>query len=298
MGGYYQDYFRAEVRAVQRLTPHMLRVVLGGLDLSRFRSSGAGDERLIVVFPPSGASEPPPPVRMPDGTLDYPDRTACPPMRSYTVRAWDPVAGQMTIDFVLHPGGVAAPWAIRARPGHVVYVTEAGGWYAPPVDAQWQVLLADLTGLPALGRIVEETPAPLPTVAIAEVPETADRQNSLANWGADVRWLTGTGNGLGPSRLLTALRELDLPTGPGYVWFAGEAGESRSVRRYLRHQLGWTNEHFTSLGYWRIKQEEWLSRYERIGDRLEAIYSSALADGRSEGDALDVYENALEKAGL
>ena len=94
MGGYYQDYFRAEVRATERLTPHMLRVVLGGSDLRRFRSSGAGDERLIVVFPPSGAAEPPPPVRMPDGTLDYPDRAACPPMRSYTVRAWDPVAAR------------------------------------------------------------------------------------------------------------------------------------------------------------------------------------------------------------
>ena len=298
MGGYYQDYFRAEVRSVERLTPHMLRVVLEGTDLRRFRSSGTGDERLIVVFPPSGAAEPPPPVRMPDGTLDYPDRTACPPMRSYTVRAWDPIAGQMTIDFVLHPGGVAAPWAICARPGDVVYVTEASGWYAPPTGARWQVLLADLTGLPALGRIVEESAAALPTVAIAEVIETTDRQTSLSNSGADVRWLHGTGNGLMPSRLLTALRELDLPTGLGYVWFAGEAGESRGVRKYLRHQLGWSNEQFTSLGYWRIKQEEWLSRYGRIGDRLEAIYSSALAAGRSEGDALDIYDDALEKAGL
>lgn len=298
MGGYYQDYFRAEVRATERLTPHMLRVVLGGPDLARFRTSGAGDERLIVVFPPPGAAEPPPPVRMSDGTLDYPDRNACPPMRSYSVRAWDPVASQMTIDFVLHPGGVAAPWAIRARRGDVVYVTEASGWYAPPSGAQWQVLLADMTGLPALGRIVEESPATVRTLAIAEVIEPADRQSFGASSYADVRWLHGTGNGLEPSRLLTTLRDLQLPSGPGYVWFAGEAAESRGVRKYLRHQLGWTAEQFTSLGYWRIKQEEWLSRYERIGDRLEAIYSAALASGRSEGDALDVYDDALEKAGL
>ena len=129
----------------------MLRVVLGGPDLGRFRSSGAGDERLLVVFPPAGSFVPPAPVRLADGTLDYPDRATCPPMRSYTVRGWDPAAAEMTLDFVLHPGGVAAPWAIRAQPGDVVYVTEATGWYAPPAGARWQVLLADLTGLPALG---------------------------------------------------------------------------------------------------------------------------------------------------
>ena len=48
----------------------------------------------MVVFPPPGAAEPPPPVRMPDGTLDYPDRATCPPMRSYTVRDWEPVAAR------------------------------------------------------------------------------------------------------------------------------------------------------------------------------------------------------------
>ena len=39
---YYQDYYRAEVLAAERLTPHMLRVVFGGGDLDRFRSSGVG----------------------------------------------------------------------------------------------------------------------------------------------------------------------------------------------------------------------------------------------------------------
>ena len=110
--------------------------------------------------------------------------------------------------------------------------------------------------------------------------------------------MTGTGNGLGPSRLLAALRDLELPSGPGYVWFAGEASESRGVRKYLRFERGWTADHYTILGYWRIKQEEWLARYDGIGDRLEAIYAAALAAGRSEGDALDLYDDALEKVGL
>ena len=298
MAAYYQDYFRAEVRTVQRLTPHMLRIVFGGGDLHRFRSSEVGDERLIVVFPPAGRTEPPEPVRMPDGTLDYPDRETCPPMRSYTVRGWDADASELAIDFVVHDGGVASPWALAAEPGSTVYLTVADGWYGPPPEAQWQILLADMTGLPALGRILEDAPRRLPTIAVAELIEDADRQPLEAPAGSEVRWISGSGNGYGPSRLLEALRRLTLPDGPGYVWYAGEASESRAVRKYLRQELGWGNDRFTILGYWRLKQEEWLQRYERVADQLEAVYTDAVSEGRSEDHALDVYDRELEKVGL
>ena len=235
---------------------------------------------------------------MPDGTLDYPDRDTCPPMRSYTVRSWNAETAEMAIDFVVHDGGVAAPWAQAARPGDVIYVTVASGWYAPPAEARWQVLLSDLTGLPALGRILEDAPRRLPTIAVAEVIEEADRQSLRVPAGSEVRWVVGSGNGHGPSRLLNALRRLELPEGPGYVWYAGEAAESRAVRKYLRHNLGWTNDEFTILGYWRVKQEEWLRRYEEVAEQLETSYAAAVADGRSEGDALEIYDDALEKAGL
>jgi NADPH-dependent ferric siderophore reductase len=295
---YYQDYFRAEVRGTRRLTPNMVRVTFGGGDLHRFTSSDAGDERLIVVFPPAGASEPPPPVTMPDGTLDYPDRATCPPMRSYTVRSWDPDAHEMVIDFVAHDGGVASPWALGAMPGSVVYLTVAAGWYAPPAEARWQVLLADMTGLPALGRIVEDAGHGLPTIAVAEVIESADRQELELPAGCRVHWIVGSGNGRGPSRLMNALRRLELPEGPGYVWYAGEAAESRAVRKFLRQDLGWSNDAFTILGYWRVKQEEWLRRYEEVAEQLETVYTEAVSHGKSEGDALEIYDTALEKAGL
>lgn len=296
--GYYQDYFRAEVRAVTRLSPNLVRIVFGGGDLHRFRSSDVADERLIVVFPQPGAEDPPPPVRMPDGSLDYPDRTTCPPMRSYTIRSWDPVAAEMVIDFVVHDGGVAAPWALQARKGGVVYVTVAAGWYGPQADAHWQVLLADLTGLPALARIVEDVQPRLPTIAIAEVLDDADRRYLPTPSDTRLHWLTGSGNGRGPSRLLSTLRTLELPAGPGYLWYAGEAAESRAVRKFARHEWGWSADQFTILGYWRVKQETWLRRYESVADRLEGVYTSAVASGTAKDDALDLYDDALEKAGL
>jgi NADPH-dependent ferric siderophore reductase len=158
--------------------------------------------------------------------------------------------------------------------------------------------MADMTALPALGRILEELPAGQRAVVLAEVTEPSDTQPLDSPADATCTWLPGTGNGQGPSRLLEALRQVELPEGPGYLWFAGEAAESRAVRKYVRRELGWPTERFTIIGYWRLDKERWLARYEQVGESLEKVYESAVASGLSEGDALEAYEEALEKAGL
>ena len=50
----HEDYYRAEVIEVRRLTPNMVRVRFGGEDLRRFTSSGYADERICVFFPRRG----------------------------------------------------------------------------------------------------------------------------------------------------------------------------------------------------------------------------------------------------
>ncbi|HEY5978375.1 MAG TPA: siderophore-interacting protein [Microlunatus sp.] len=294
--GYYCDYYRAEVRQMVALTPNMIRIVFGGEDLRRFVTSGDPDERLVVVLPRAGERDAPVPVRQDDGTLDYPADDE-PEMRSYTVRRVDVDTGEMVIDFVRHEGGAAASWAIEAREGDAVYLSPASGWYRPPIDATWQLLLADMTALPALGRIVEELPAGLRVIAVAEIAEEADRQALSSPADVTYTWLVG-GNGHGPSRLLETLKGTELPAGPGYVWFAGEAAESRAVRKHVRRELGWPTERFTIIGYWRLEKERWMARYEEVGESLEKVYESAVASGLSDGDALEIYEDALEKAGL
>ena len=298
-----EAYYRAELRERSRLTPHMIRLRLGppsvdvpGVpDLRGFVSTGVGDERLVVVLPAPGQPEPPMPVLTETG-WDYPEVADRPTMRSYTVRAFDPGSGELVIDFVDHDGGLASTWARDARPGDRVLVTEAAGWYDPPVDAEWQLLVGDMTALPALGRLAETARPGLATSVVAEVVGLADRQPMPA--GVHVRWLCGSGNGRGPSGLLAAVRELELPAGPGYVWFAGEAAESRAVRKHLRHERGWPATRYDVLGYWRAAQEEWTRRYERLGPGLEQYYTDAVSRGLSSTEALEVYDAALERVGL
>lgn len=296
--GFYDTYYRAAVRSVSRLTPNLIRVCFGGGDLAAWSSTGRGDERLVVVFPSPGDTEPPGPQRQLDGTYDYPDTATRPPMRSYTVRAWDERNSELLVDFVIHSGGIAAAWARTAEPGQVVYLTAATGWYDPPADTVWELLVADMAGLPALARILELLPAGRRAHVIAEVIEPGDAQPLTAIVPVETCWLYGDGNGVAPSGLLDAVRDFRWPAGPGYVWVAAEAAESRAVRKHLRRELGWSPDRYDILGYWRARQEEWLERYERIGPGLEQVYTRAVAQGQSSTDALELYDDALERAGL
>ena len=91
------------------------------------------------------------------------------PMRTYTIRSVDPQAGEISVDFVVHPGGIAADWALSVQTGSEVGFNTPTGLYELPADATWQVLLADATGLPAAARLLENVPAGIPTTAILEV---------------------------------------------------------------------------------------------------------------------------------
>ena len=268
-------YFVAEVREASRLTPNMIRLVFGGRELAAYASSGRADERLVIEFPASG------------GTL-----------RSYTVRCWDPVRAELTVDVVAHAGGVASTWAEGARPGDQVRLSDARGWYLPPQECSWQLLVADMTGLPALGRIVEELDPGVRAHVIVEVLAVEDIQELSSRAEVSYDWRIGRGNGMAPSVLPEVVQEFAPPSGPGYLWFAAEAEAARAVRRHVRRVWKWPHAQFTILGYWRHRQEEWRARYDQHGAELMQVYTKAIAEGRSSHDALELYDEALARVGL
>lgn len=290
-------YFFTPVTNVVRVTPNMQRITLRGGDLRHFVSSGDPDERLLVVFPEEGQDAPPRPEPV-GSTLDYPTDGPRPEMRSYTVRRWDPSTFEMDIDFAVHDGGAAVRWALQARPGQTLGVTTASGWYRPPSDTAWQLLLADMTALPAVGRIVEGLAPGTRVHVVAEVTTSADEQRFETAGDVTYTWLHGSGNGVGPSALAATARRWTLPDGPGYVWFAGEAGLSREVRRWLRHDLGRPTEHYDVIGYWRADKEAWTARYEQVRERIESAQIAALQAGGDFDSVRDAVDAAMDDAGL
>lgn len=267
--------FHAEVVDVIDLAPAMRRVVFGGPGLARFCSTGVGDEYVRVLFPADPWGRPELPKIIGDdldyGSIDW-DR-----VRTYTVRAWDPVARQLTIDFVVHPGGVGAEWALRARPGMVVGVNSPRGLYDPPASISWQALVADYPGLPAAVRLAEQAPEGVRTHLVLEIPHESARVPIAERPGVEVRWVVG-GTGHVASRLEGVMRSLPKPGPDGYVWVAGETRALRGVRAHLRRGLGLPAGQYKAVGYWTADSERWYEAYEaldpQVRSELERLWDS------------------------
>jgi NADPH-dependent ferric siderophore reductase len=220
-------------------------------------------------------------------------------MRTYTVRDVDPGAGEVTIDFVIHDGGLAARWARDARPGDAVGINTPDGMYSPPPGLSWQILVADCAGLPAAARLLETTGGAVRTRLVAEVPDEDHYLRLDVPAGCEVTWVHG-GNGYGPSRLEDVVRSLPRPEpGVGYLWVAGETRTLRGVRRYLRKDLGLPADAYKTVGYWTDGADRWRARYDaldaEIRSSLEALWTTADADL---ADIEIQYDERLARLGL
>lgn len=215
--------------------------------------------------------------------------------RNYSVRYAD--GDRIDIDVVLHARGAGTTWAAAAGRGDRVGLDHARSWYRPEPDTDWQLLVSDLSGLPATARIIEQLPGGMPVTVIVEVVDEADLAYLPTHPDVTVVPTLGTGNGHAEGELARMVRDLALPVGRGYCWFAGEAAESRSVRKYLRG-LGWTIDQLDVTGYWRFDSETWEAKFALVSDEVVAVWERAVADGKSERVADEEYEEALERAGL
>ncbi|MFI6503541.1 siderophore-interacting protein [Nonomuraea typhae] len=289
--------FRTEVKAVARLSATMIRITLAPDE--DFPTTGVGDEYVRVFFP-HGADRRD--VSLPEADGDRwrtPEGRPEAPMRTYTVRAVRP--GEVVVDFVVHEGGIAAQWALGARPGDVLGLNSPTGLYDPPAGLRWQVLAADLTGLPALARLLEGVPETVTTKVIAEIPDDDSLLDLPERPNVEVTWLHA-GNGHGPSALADAVRAAVPVTRSldgGYVWAAGPADTMRAVRRYLRKERGLPGRHYKIIGYWTPDGEAWAERFRSLPAdvlrRLDAIWEDT---ARDEEELRDDYEDELERLGL
>jgi NADPH-dependent ferric siderophore reductase len=283
----------AEVLDAVDLTAGMRRVVFGGEGLAGYRSTGVGDEYIRLLFPTDPDRRPQLPGIV-DGNLDYGsidlDR-----LRTYTVRHWDAQARRLTVDFVVHEGGVAATWARQATPGQVIGLNTPTALYGPPAGLDWQVLVADYAGLPAAVRLAETTTAA--TRLVLEVPGPEHEIDVRARPGLEVVWVHG-GNGHAPSRLEEIVRALPRPEGVGYVWVAGESKVLRGVRKHLRHELRLPAAAYKTVGYWIEDAEKWRERYDGLGADTRAALDAIWEKGGDEEDLEDEYEARLAELGL
>jgi NADPH-dependent ferric siderophore reductase len=171
----------------------------------------------------------------------------------YTVRQWDAARREVTMLMVRHGDeGPASAWVDRAKPGDPLALWGPRTAYHPPASTDWQLLVADETGLPAVAAILETLPAGAVARIFAEVADDAERQDLPGAPGFDVTWLYRNGAPAGTTRLLAdAVRAMPWPAGTPYVWGGGESRAMTAVRRYVRGERGLAREAVSLVAYWR-----------------------------------------------
>ena len=238
----------ATVAGVTMVTPAMRRVTLAA---PAFANPGVEQPGEIVTLGWAGAGED---LVLPARGWRFPAGAPEQHWRNFTVRRWDRASATIDVDFFLHgDGGRAAGWGLRVGVGETVGFAGPRVHFHSDPAAEWTLLVADETGLPALLAIAESLPAGHPVVAVAEVADARERQEAACAAAVEWHWaLRGEREpGSAPELLLDAVRALELPDGPGQAWGGGEALAIRDVRRHLRAHCPAVASSMRLLGYWK-----------------------------------------------
>jgi NADPH-dependent ferric siderophore reductase len=256
-----------------RITPHMMRVVLGGPEVANFVSRGEDDD-IRMQLPLDFSQVPVPPViETNPWRMVFPDGAPETESRAYTIRRLDHAAGELTIDMVLHGEGLATRWAEQVTPGQVV--TMAGPWGSRVIEGQFAhyLFLGDETALPAIGRTIESLPPGSSITVVVDMASLEDAQEWDIADGVtlECRWIV-RGPHDRPGRntlLLDALATIDRPPDPLYIFGAGESSTLREVRRYLVDTWDINRKYTNLAGYWKRPDDEDDWFYPRIEETDE-----------------------------
>ena len=227
----------------ERLTPHLVRVVLGGDGFDDFESNDKTDKYVKMLFT----------------DVDGHQVT-----RTYTVREVNSVDKTITIDFVVHgDAGLAGPWAASARPGDSATVSGPGGGYAPDPSADWHLLVGDESALPAIASALDALPSTARGVAFIETYSEADVIDLRAPEGVEVRWLLRRDAQAGETALLAdAVAGHDWLDGRVQVFAHGERGAMKQLRDLFKER-GVTRTQLSLSGYWAFGRTEDLFQAEK-----------------------------------
>lgn len=264
-----------EVVRTEQLTPHLIRVVLGGAGFDTFVPNDSTDSYVKIAFVPDGVDVGalPQPLTL-DSFNELPAEDR-PTVRTYTVRSVDTGRRELTIDFVVHGDhGVAGPWALAAKPGQPAYLMGPSGAYAPDPAADWHLIAGDEAALPAISVALEALPDNAIGKVFIEVAGPEDEIALKAPEGVGINWIYRGGRAdlvqaemAGDhAPLIAAVKEANWLPGQVQVFIHGEAQTvMHNLRPYIRKERGVDAKWAASIsGYWRRgRTEETFRQWKR-----------------------------------
>jgi len=224
------------VRSSETVTPNMQRIVLQGDILSTFATDCEGGY-IKLLFNLDGGTD-----------LSGMAEGQRPMMRTYTIRHFIADQNAIEVDFVRHitqdnQCGFASRWAMNAQVGDTIEIRGPGTISSLNHKADWFLLAADMTALPALSAKVKQLPKEAKGYAVIQLVNEEDKQQLEIPTGIEVHWVT--------QELSQAVRSMPWLEGQASAWAACEFDSMRELRQYLRNDKALDRDFIYISSYWK-----------------------------------------------
>lgn len=260
------------VERITNISKNLRRFILSGDDLDGFPENKNG-AHIKAFFARPGQDFPVMPTLTERGIV-WPKADIRPITRTYTVRYYDVKTETLAVDFALHGDtGPASSWALKAKVGDLLGIAGPGGPDPLLAPAHRHILAGDLTAIPAISALLEQTPAQHKLQVLVEVPCREDIHTLPQHPGAEIHWFINSATRTGQqSPLFSALKEsclqldefLDIIAEqsntanilPVSAFIAGENNTTLALRDFLRERLHLKKSALYAIPYWRKGQDE------------------------------------------
>jgi NADPH-dependent ferric siderophore reductase len=231
------------------VTPHLVRVTLGGTELAGLEPGlPAASVRLLVpprgelVIPAWTGNE----FLLPDGTR--------PALRTLTPRRWDATRTELTVEVVLHGDGPLSTWAATDGLGDVAAVSGTGRGYTIDESTPQFLLAGDESALPAITLLLDALPTECDVRVLLEVAGDDAHVDLPSRRRTTVQWSTLAAHARPGDALVAAVTAATIDPDVR-VWAAGEAAAVHRIRRHLFEERGLPRTHALIRGYWKYGRE-------------------------------------------
>jgi NADPH-dependent ferric siderophore reductase len=217
-------FVRAVVAGIDLITPRMRLIRLAGSGL-RGLSWIPGQQVRVRVRDPRGRSA----------------------LRTYSV--WSYQGDQLGLCVLDHGDGPGAYWARSLSKGDEVLLRKPEGAFVTAKDAAYHVFAGEETASVAFGAMLGALSCGERVYGAIEVAREDDRLPLPRT--DELSWRFRAGAPAAASAgLVSAVRDLDLPAGPGVAYLAGEARTCQAVRAHLVSERGWPRRSVLVKPFW------------------------------------------------
>ena len=240
------------VKSATNLTPNMRRVTLQGEALAGFPEHAEG-AYIKLLFKQMGNHKP--------------------VMRTYTVAEQRSDQREIDVDFMLHSGndgtasGIAAPWSVAAKPGDEMSIAGPGAAKFINTDAEYFLLAADMTALPALTVNLKRLPEDAQGQVFIEILSEADKQDLAKPNQIAINWVINNDPGSDKTPLFYAIAQAELPANRLAAWVACEFKTMKKIRQHLKDDRGIEKSHLYISSYWKKGDSEEMHKVAKQQDQ-------------------------------